>query len=95
MARHALDAQDGGGHGNVAAMHTQRLRAIQQLPPTRARSLIANEHDEVLCIRQQPFEMMEDSAAGEHAARRDDDPWTMQVVQLLRLRDGLREGHRD
>ena len=46
--------------------------------PTGACCLIANENEEVLRVRQEPPQVVEDATAREHPTGRDDDPRPLQ-----------------
>ena len=83
----------------VARTGTPRRASAARRPhpssrPARARRLVADEEHGGLRVGQRALQVVEDAAAGGHAAARDDDAGAGRVVQALRLLDRARERKR-
>ena len=87
----AEERDDFGADRDVGAVHAQRAGAIDERAAARARRLESGEHDEVLLAGAEPLQMVEDAAAGEHAAGGDDDARPGHPVELLGLVDAAVE----
>ena len=82
---HGVDPFDSGGDGNPLAVDLDALFAVDKSASARAGALITGEQDRVLRIGQRGLEMMQDTAAFGHAARRDDDAGRLGCGQLFRF----------
>ena len=78
-------------NGHVLAEDAHRASAVLDQPAARPGRLEADEEDRGLRVRETAPEVVQDAAAGDHAARGDDDRGAADVVDLARLLHGARQ----
>ena len=79
--------------GHILAMNAERLRAFFERPSARACGLEAGQQNGVSAVRRPLREVMQHASAGGHAAGRNDDGGSPDVVDLLGVLDGAHIVH--
>ena len=82
----ALEVPDLGQHRHLALVDPHRARAVEQRAAERPHRLVAGDQQRVLGVGQALPAVVQDAAAGQHAARGDDDRRALHLVEGLRLR---------
>ena len=88
MGGKAIELGYGRSHRDILPVQPHILCTFGERAAAGAGGLVADKHDEVAGVGGEAFEVVEDAAAGEHAAGGDDDAGASELVEAFGFGNG-------